>query len=989
MSGRPSGSSHGSPARSRSGSQSGSRSGSPSRQSGQPTGFKEGTGKDPAKDRPKLTPAQVIGKRVDLPADAYKSEKSETRFTARPGYNTEGRPIKVQLNLFAVLGWQDLEIYQYDVSVSPNLKESAPLMKKVWHSKTAQKELAKLGGKWLYDGHKLAWSSQKVERGELRVTVDLDSPAEKPQEQPNPNKKKANSPYYLSVRQTKAIRLSYLRAYLLGKISWDEHVLECMNFFDHCLRQFPSEKWVTIKRNFYDPRFPVGKLSNDLVVNQGIYCAPRLSESIKKGGTGLAVNVDRCQTAFWPVDSLDQLAFRLVNGHNEDWSRWDDNKICHEMHHRLTMDKGGNPKLVPSEAFALLRRFVKMKFTVKHRGKMADPKKYTVKAIVFDKDHGEAGSNAFNVSFDLKQPNGPSKKITIWDYYQEKYGIRLQFPKLPIIETSKGQLFPMELCNSDEHQRYSFKLNPRQTSDMIKQAATRPHKRKADIVEGVTHLKWSQDPYLKAFGINISPDMTITDARLLRSPDIMFGNVKENPGTNGRWDLRGKTFIEKNANELKSWGFISCGDSTCKQGELEFFARQFSDIYRKHGGNIKEPAFCKVLGWMDGNYGAICEKAYYETGNARKAEPQIIFFVLPTKNQLVYERIKKNMDCRFNIVSQCLQAAHVKKAQGQYMSNVAMKVNSKLGGATCKVPHPHPKGGSPFWSIPTMMIGLDVSHGAAGSHQASMAALTMSMDKHATRFAASCQTNGYRQETVLPTTMHSLLPRLARAWSNTNRVQPQHIYFLRDGVSEGQFQDVLDTEVAEMKRVFREQSGGSVPKFTVIIATKRHHVRFFPKPGDKETADRNGNPLPGTLVERDVTHPQHFDFYLCSHAAIQGTARPVHYQVILDEADVKPNDLMKMIYQQCYQYCRSTTPVSLHPAVYYSHLASNRARSHENLSSDSLILGFGKPGFPYGKDGSEGSKDAQYLQAPLLLSMENEKMTPATIRFMNTTMWYV
>jgi eukaryotic translation initiation factor 2C len=50
---------------------------------------------------------------------------------------------------------------------------------------------------------------------------------------------------------------------------------------------------------------------------------------------------------------------------------------------------------------------------------------------------------------------------------------------------------------------------------------------------------------------------------------------------------------------------------------------------------------------------------------------------------------------------------------------------------------------------------------------------------------------------------------------------------------------------------------------------------------------------------------------LSSHSAIQGTARPVHYHVILDEAQVPVNDLHKMVYQHCYQYMRSTTPVSL------------------------------------------------------------------------------
>lgn len=68
----------------------------------------------------------------------------------------------------------------------------------------------------------------------------------------------------------------------------------------------------------------------------------------------------------------------------------------------------------------------------------------------------------------------------------------------------------------------------------------------------------------------------------------------------------------------------------------------------------------------------------------------------------------------------------------------------------------------------------------------------------------------------------------------------------------------------------------------------------------------------------------------------------------MDEAKVHPNDLQKLIYNGCYQYMRSTTPVSLRklrmlewhiaystniytdPAVYYAHLASNRARCQED-----------------------------------------------------------
>lgn len=78
-----------------------------------------------------------------------------------------------------------------------------------------------------------------------------------------------------------------------------------------------------------------------------------------------------------------------------------------------------------------------------------------------------------------------------------------------------------------------------------------------------------------------------------------------------------------------------------------------------------------------------------------------------------------------------------------------------------------------------------------------------------------------------------------------------------------------------------------------------------------QSGDRNSNALPGTLVEQDVTHPFEYDFYLCAHSAIQGTARPVHYHVLRDDAKVPVVEFQKMIYHFSYQYMRSTTPVSL------------------------------------------------------------------------------
>lgn len=286
-----------------------------------------------------------------------------------------------------------------------------------------------------------------------------------------------------------------------------------------------------------------------------------------------------------------------------------------------------------------------------------------------------------------------------------------------------------------------------------------------------------------------------------------------------------------------------------------------------------------------------------------------------------------------------MQLAQVLKGNAQYYSNVLMKVNAKLGGCTASADSAPGSGFKGGFKEPTMFIGADVSHASPGSHQASMAAVSVSFDRFGGRYAAACQTNGHRVEMISENNWNNCLRPLVSQWqSNVGGGKlPHQVYYFRDGVSEGQYLHVMQQEVPQIKAVLNSlsNSGPWTGKITVIIAAKRHHIRCFPAPG---AGDQKGNPLPGSLLERDVTTPFEWDFYLYSHTALQGTARPVHYTILHDEGNHEPNRIQNMIYEHCYQYMRSTTSVSMFPAVYYAHLASNRARAHEDVVSVPHIL---------------------------------------------------
>ena len=53
------------------------------------------------------------------------------------------------------------------------------------------------------------------------------------------------------------------------------------------------------------------------------------------------------------------------------------------------------------------------------------------------------------------------------------------------------------------------------------------------------------------------------------------------------------------------------------------------------------------------------------------------------------------------------------------------------------------------------------------------------------------------------------------------------------------------------------------PKLTIVTSDKHHHTRFFPT--DTWHAAQDGNPKPGTVVDRGATAVYGYDFYLQAH----------------------------------------------------------------------------------------------------------------------------
>lgn len=774
----------------------------------------------------------------------------------------------------------------------------------VWNS--AQRKAA-TGSAFIFDGNKLAWSTSYIEQ--VRTQIDLDA------EKGKTRRDSSNNTFRLTMKYTKKIDIgAVIQGFLSGQLQMCDAVLEAVMAMEHILQETPSHdsNLVTFRRQYY-PRDARG-----MVIGGGIEAKKGIRQTIRLGqGMKLLVSLDVANTCFRQAMPL---TVAIINKNK----LRDVQNIIADCTPR---EMDGSTR--PSDRFKLYESDIrKLRVVAKYAGmpEVIKHKQFIIKGLTLE------NARQRMIEIKNKETGAVERTISIYDYFRKQYNLVIQYPTLPLVEmTKKGVLYPMEMLHLVDNQRYFKKLDENETANMIKFAVTEPKKRQQAIEEGKGWLNWANDQVHKHFGLNIDSNMVRTEARLLPAPGVKFGNKIEQPGIKGRWDLRGKKFLVPNPTELTAWGIgVFTGRVRADKGAIDGFVAGFTKAYRELGGKVNnQPPHIMQL---PNDPGRAVEQLHQATGNKYQRRPQLLVFLVQDKNSFHYTRIKKSCDCRYGVVSQVMQIAQVLKGNPQYYCNVLMKVNGKLGGLTASSEAASASGFKGF-KEPTMFIGADVSHASPGSYQASMAAITVSFDRIGGRYAAGTQTNGHRVEIISESNWNYILKPLASQWVMTvgGGQLPTHVYYFRDGVSEAQYTHVLKEEVPAIISVLSSISnaGEWKGKLTVVIASKRHSIRCFPV--GRDAADARGNPLPGVMIERDVTTPTDWDFYLYSHTALQGTSRPVHYAIIRDDANVEPNRIQNMIYEHCYQYIRSTTSVSMFPAVYYAHLASNRARAHEDI----------------------------------------------------------
>nr|CAB3471525.1 unnamed protein product [Digitaria exilis] len=654
-------------------------------------------------------------------------------------------------------------------------------------------------------------------------------------------------------------------------------------------------RYAPFGRSFFSP-----DLGRRRSLGEGVESWRGFYQSIRPTQMGLSLNIDMSATAFFePLPVIDFVA-QLLNT---------------DIHSRPLSD---------AERVKIKKALRGVKVEVTHRGNIR--RKYRIAGLTSQATR--------ELTFPVDQ--GGTVKSVI-QYFQETYGFAIQHTYLPCLQVGNQQrpnYLPMEVCKIVEGQRYSKRLNQSQIRALLEETCQRPHDRERDIIQVVpnpyrrfsyfgmmNHNSYHEDPYAKEFGIKISERLASVEARILPAPRLKYnetGREKDCLPRVGQWNMMNKDFA------------------------LEPI---LPPMYA-HPDQVQRALKARLHDAMN------------MLGPQRK-ELDLLIGILPDNNGSLYGDLKRVCEIDLGIVSQCCLAKQVFKMNKQILANLALKINVKVGGRNTVLVDAVSRRIPLVTDRPTIIFGADVTHPHPGEDSSpSIAAVVASQDwPEVTKYAGLVSAQSHRQELIEDlykvthdpqrgTICGGMIRELLISFKKSTGQKPQRILFYRDGVSEGQFYQVLLHELDAIRKACASLEANYQPQVTFIVVQKRHHTRLFAhNHNDQNSVDRSGNILPGTVVDSKICHPTEFDFFLCSHAGIKGTSRPAHYHVLWDENNFTADALQTLTNNLCYTYARCTRSVSIVPPAYYAHLAAFRARFYmESDSSDSGSLASGARG---------------------------------------------
>ena len=566
-------------------------------------------------------------------------------------------------------------------------------------------------------------------------------------------------------------------------------------------------------------------------------------------------------------------------------------------------------------------------------------------------------------TFKTKDKAGNEIVTTIEQYFAKEYS-KLKFPNLPCI-VDNGRKLPLELCRIVDKQRVARKLDPEETSNVIRQAALKPERHFQLVNENVNLIKQNSQS-LKDFGMELDCKPIEVEGRELPPVSLICGGNRPVLAREGQYNIQRDRFLMPA--KVSQWRLLVLIDNFAardgkdigKNGSI--FAERYCNEARSKGVSINSmagvdyipPAPPKTIDSMPEP--ELKRMLYNQFCDYNKQKVDFVVVLLPDRPDWLYgylQYLETHQDVRktrgpneLSTRTSCIKYNNymrkiVQDSRGgqMFLGNLWLKHNVKLGGVNVAL-QPNQNfsiQGGPnvnFLADGFLFLSIDVCHPAPGDRfMQSVAAmvgmwdLTSARISHTTRLRVQAKQRSKNDLSTVEEVgdVGLLFEEILNSFKSKKGRMPSHLVVLRDGVSEGQFQMVLEFELQKIKSVLDRLSKGT--KLACLTIQKRHRVRFMRKqPVTTRKGDQDYNIQPGTVVDSKITHPNDFTFYLAPHKALQGTAKAPCVYMIYDNIGFDMDSAQAMIHALSCLSPRCTKLTSIPTPINLADLAAERGK---------------------------------------------------------------
>ncbi|KAI0483833.1 ribonuclease H-like domain-containing protein [Xylaria cf. heliscus] len=550
----------------------------------------------------------------------------------------------------------------------------------------------------------------------------------------------------------------------------------------------------------------------------------------------------------------------------------------------------------------------------------------------------QLGARARDVKFYLRAPAPAGFQAnalcSVADYYKKRYGYTVD-PNYPVVNVGtkvKPVYMPAEFVEVIDGQPVRRKTTPDETRNMISFSCRSPFANATSIsTYGRQVLGLDNSQSLSRFGIQVGKALLTVQGRELPPPVIVYTDAKQPKSSKlvqvreGEWNMENVRVV-KPGKRIERWFCISIDEgyqAPDKHDQVLSGMKKWVNFLQSQGIDIASTPLGGTVTHVTVTQSPT-EAIKPTFLKMQQHNPQLVFVVLPGKktDTRIYNEVKKLCHIDFGYQSQAVLAANLVKQNLQIFANLGLKINLKMGG----VNHRLGNGVTIVKQKPTMIVGYDVTHptNLAGNSRGvpSLAGMVASVDSDLGQWPGTAWAQSARQEMLDNTLEERFAQRLRLFQKHSNRL-PENIIIFRDGVSEGQYEQVLQVELPMIREACKKiYPATQRAKISLIVSVKRHQTRFYPT--NERNTVKSRNIKNGTVVDRGVTQAPFWDYYLTAHKGLQGTSRPAHYTVLIDEVfeasagSLAANQLINLTFELCHLFGRATKAVSICPPAYYA-----------------------------------------------------------------------